>query len=133
MTRFFVSDVAARLKPCPDENQMQRLPVSESGRYKGGDDKSEIQSGRDTSRLSVNGRGRYIFKSGSGRARYARGCRRLEYFTIRWNTLGIVAILAGAVAGGVSLDGGGTRQTKVDKNVPPFRKSKGWDIRQTKS
>jgi len=35
MTLFFVSDVAARLKPCPDENQMQRLPASESGRYKG--------------------------------------------------------------------------------------------------
>ncbi len=49
MTLFFVSDVAARLKPCPDENQMQRLPASESGRYKGGDDKSEIQSGRDSS------------------------------------------------------------------------------------
>ena len=35
MTLFFVSDVAARLKPCPDENQMQSLPASKSGRYKG--------------------------------------------------------------------------------------------------
>lgn len=43
-----------------------------------------------------------------GRAETARRGRRLEYFTIVWNTLeGIVAVIAGMVAGSISLVGFG--------------------------
>jgi len=42
------------------------------------------------------------------RANAVRRGRRLEYFTIGWNTLeGLVAVVAGAVAGSVSLVGFG--------------------------
>ncbi len=42
------------------------------------------------------------------RAAMARRGRRLEYFTITWNTLeGLVAIVAGAIAGSISLVGFG--------------------------
>jgi divalent metal cation (Fe/Co/Zn/Cd) transporter len=44
----------------------------------------------------------------SERAQLAQQGRRLEYFTLAWNTLeGIVAVIAGAVAGSVSLLGFG--------------------------
>src|ERR1700675_2966099 len=44
----------------------------------------------------------------AGRAATARRGRRLEYFTIAWNTLeGLVAVVAGAIAGSISLVGFG--------------------------
>jgi divalent metal cation (Fe/Co/Zn/Cd) transporter len=44
----------------------------------------------------------------AGRAATARRGRRLEYFTIAWNTLeGLVAVVAGMIAGSISLVGFG--------------------------
>src|SRR5690242_11492046 len=46
--------------------------------------------------------------SGLDRVRFARHGKRLEYFTIIWNLLeGLVAIIAGVLAGSISLVGFG--------------------------
>src|SRR5215469_4668382 len=53
--------------------------------------------------------------------------KRLEYFTIGWNTLeGLVAVIAGAIAGSISLVGFGTEASL--KSFPELRSSGEWPL-----
>ena len=52
-----------------------------------------------------------MFEAPTGREGVALRGKRLEYFTIAWNSLeGLIALVAGLLAGSISLLGFGNRQ-----------------------